>query len=249
MPIVIDGGSDVGAAGLTIGTTFLKLCQEAAKECGVSLTGPTATTGQTGRLGQIIGWVNKSWLDIQTKHDDWKWMIGSFTVNTTASDGQYEYSDCTDATAGTAIERFRSWRTDTFKIYLTASGSDTETDLQYVDYDYWYQRWNTGAQSDSHQIHFTIGPDQSILLGPKPGGIYTVRGEYQKSARELSGDDDQPDIPAEYRMAIVYRTMMKYGRYNAAPEVFSDGQAEYNRLMREMSRTQRQPLLVGAALA
>ncbi len=60
--------------------TFLELVQRTASECSVSLTGPSAVTGQTGRLGQVVNWVNSAWMDVQTRHDDWKFMRGSFTV-------------------------------------------------------------------------------------------------------------------------------------------------------------------------
>jgi len=228
---------------------FLQLCQRVASECSTSLTGPSDTTSQSGRLGQIVKWTNSGWMDLQTKYDDWKFMRSSFTVNTTASDGKYAYTDCTDVAAGTAISAFRMWELETFKIYLTSAGSDTETDLTYLDYPDWYQRWNIGAQTDSYPGWFTTDHDRAILLAPKPDGIYTLRGEYIKAATELSGDSDTPELPEEFHMAIVYRAMMKYGRYNGAPEVFADGQAEYTRMLREMGRTQRPPQMTGGCLA
>jgi hypothetical protein len=210
-------------------------------ECGVDVNGTsiTAVSGQTGRLGQIVKWVNAAWLDIQTRHDDWKFMRSSFTVDTTSGDGKYAFGDCTDTVASATISAFRKWCTDTFKIYLTSAGSDTETDLHFIDFDDWYIRYNTGAQANSFPHDFTVDHDMGFLLAPKPDGIYTVRGEYMKSATVMSADVDVPALPAEYRMAIVYRAMMKYGRYNGAPEVFTDGQAEYKRIMVEVARTQR----------
>ena len=50
-------------------------------------------------------------------------------------------------------------------------------------------------------------------------------------------------------MAIVYRAMMKYGRYNAAAEVYNDGQQNYNRMIREAARTQRPVRMVPGPLA
>jgi hypothetical protein len=231
--------------------TFLELVQRCASECSVSLTGPSAVTGQTGRLGQVVNWVNSAWMDVQTKHNDWSFMRASFTVNTTASDGKYAITDCTDVatTAALTVAGFRTWEKDTFKAYLVSAGVATETDLRFMDYQEWYDRWNYGTPTDGYPGEFTIDHDRAILLAPKPNGIYTVRGEYMKAATLMSGDTDEPEMPAEYRMAIVYRAMMKYGRYNAAPEVFTDGQAEYTRLIREMSRTQRPPLLRAGPLA
>lgn len=220
-------------------------------ECGVSLTGPDATSGQTGRLGQIVKWVNAAWLDIQTRSNDWKFMRSSFSVSTTASDGKYAITDCTDTVSSAALttDGFRDWCRESFKLYLTSAGSGTETDLLFIDYQDWYERYNIGQQSDSYPNQFTIDHDMGILLAPKPGDIYTLRGEYMKAATALDGDDDTPELPAEYRMAIVYRAMMKYGRYSGATEVFTDGQAEYMRMMREVGRTQRPANVVPGALA
>jgi hypothetical protein len=231
--------------------TFLELCQRTASECSTSLTGPSAVTSQTGRLGQIVNWVNSSWMDVQTRYDNWKFMRASFTVNTVADDGKYLITDCTDVASSAAltVAGFRRWELDTFKIYLVSAGVATETDLRFMEYQDWYERWNYGSPTSSYPGEFTIDHDRAILLAPKPDGIYTVRGEYMKAATLLSGDSDEPEMPAEYRMTIVYRAMMKYGRYNSAPEVFADGQAEYTRLMREMSRTQRPADLVGGPLA
>lgn len=220
-------------------------------ECGVSLTGPDSTTGQTGRLGQIVHWVNAAWLDIQTRHNDWRFMRSSFSVSTTASDGKYVITDCTDTVSSATMttDGFRDWCRESFKLYLTSAGSGTETDLLFIDYQDWYERYNIGQQTDSYPNQFTIDHDMGILLAPKPDGIYTLRGEYMKAATELSGNSDTPEIPAEYRMAIVYRAMMKYGRYSGAVEVFNDGQAEYMRMMREVGRTQRPANVVPGALA
>lgn len=221
--------------------TFLELCQRMASECGVSLTGPVDTTTQTGRLGQIVKWVNTAWMDIQTRHNEWLFMVGSFTVNTTASDGVYTASDC-------SITNFREWRKDTFHIYLTSAGVAAQVPLYFMEYMNWYHRYNVGTQTDGYPFDFTIGNDKSIILGPKPDAIYTVTGEYQKSASELSGDSDEPELPDEYHMAIVYGAMMKYGRYAGAPEVYSDGKNQYDRIMSEMMRTQLPEFLMADCL-
>lgn len=228
---------------------FLELCQRTASECSASLTGPTDTTSQIGRLGQIVKWVNSAWMDIQTRHDDWNFMRSSFTLATTSGDGRYTYSDCTDTGTAVAIANFRSWLMDKFKIYQTSAGQGTETYLRPMSYTDWYWRYNTGAQTNGPPRFVIIAPDSAILLAQVPDGAYTVKGEYMKAATELSGDTDIPEMPGEYHMAIVYRAMMKYGRYNAAAEVHADGQENYVRMMKEMSRTYRPAQLIGGPLA
>jgi hypothetical protein len=221
---------------------FLALCQRTASECSTSLTGPSDTTTQVGRLNQIVNWVNTAWMDVQTRRNNWRFMVGSFDVNTVAGTNSYSLTDC-------GITDFREWRRDQFRIYLTSAGVDTEGGLCWQEYDDWYHRFNIGAQSDSFPGWVAQDHDSSLLLGPAPGGIYTVSGEYMKAATEMSGDAAEPTMPEEYHMAIVYRAMMKYGRYNGANEVYTDGANEYKRMMREMERTQRLPDLKAGPLA
>jgi hypothetical protein len=228
---------------------FLQLCQRTASECSSSLTGPSSVANQTGRLGQIVKWVNAAWMDVQTRRDNWRFMAGSFTVNTTASDGKYAYTDCTDVATAAAISAFRAWRLDTLKIYLTSAGAGSETNLCPLAYDDWYYRFNTGTQTNSYPRYFTVDHDMALLLAPKPDGAYTVSGEYQKAATEMAADADIPGMPEEYHMAIVYRAMMKYGRYTGASEVYSDGEMEYRRMMLQMQGSQLPPNRVGGPLA
>ena len=165
-------------------------------------------------------------------------MRGSFTVNTVAADGIYAYGDCTDTTTSTAISAFRDWRKDTFKIYLTSGGVGGEQIVTYLDYQTWYEVYNTGTQVDSFPQFFAIDHSKRILLAPKPNAIYTLTGEYQKKATELSGDSDTPELPEEYHEAIWYRGLMKYARYYSAPEIFDDAKNNYNSIIGEMEVTQ-----------
>lgn len=222
---------------------FLALCQRVASECGVSQTGPSSVLNQTGRLAQIVKWTSGADLDIQTLSNNWRFMRSSFTVNTTAGDGKYAYGDCTDTGTGTAIAKFRAWcgraQTDTpLKIYLTSAGQASETDLVYIPYEDWYARYNVGNQTNSYPAFWSIDKDDALLLGQKPDGIYTVSGDYMKAATEMAADADVPPYPADYHMAVVYRAMMKYGRFAGASEVYTDGYNEYQRVLREMRRTQ-----------
>lgn len=218
---------------------FLALCQRTASECAVSQTGPADTTTQTGRLGQIVKWVNAAWGDLQTKHDEWLFMRFGFRVDTTSGDGEYAYSDCTDTTTTAVITAFRDWSKKVpMKIYLVSAGQATETDLVFIDYPDFYQRYLIGTPGNSYPKHWSRAPNGNLLLGPKPDGIYRVSGEYQRSATAMAADSDTPALPSEYHLAIVYRAMMKYGRYVGAQEIYNDGAIEYRRMLREMRRTQ-----------
>lgn len=225
-------------------STFLQLCARTASECGVSTTEPTATAGQTGRLGQIVNWTNAAWLELQQDRNDWRFMVGSFSVNTTSGDGDY-----TLVNLGLTAAGFRDFRRESLKIYLASAGVGTQTELTFMEYDDWDAIYNIGTQTNSYPRYFTIDHDNDLLLAPKPDGIYTVTGEYMKAATELSGDDDTPELASEWHLAIVYLAMMKYGRYAGAPEVFADGERNWKRMRRQMLRTLVLPNKVAGALA
>ena len=218
--------------------TFLQLSSRLRQEVGGSGTGPTAVTGQTGEYRRIVDWIASADEDIQRMHNEWRFMRSGFTVNTVTSDGSYLFGDCTDTTSSTPITNFRDWCKDSLKIYLTSSGVGTETPLYFIEYQDWYDIYNTGTQTDGQPICFTIGNDLSIKLGPKPNDVYTLTGEYQKSAVQMTANSDIPAYPSEYHMIAVYRAMMKYGRYTGATEVYQDGKNEYKAMLKEMRRTQ-----------
>lgn len=224
--------------------TFLELCQRLSHECSNAGSGPSATTGQTGINLHLVRWINSAWLDIQRKHGEWLFMRGSFTVNTVASDGIYAYGDCTDTATSSTITAFRNWHRDTLKSYLTSGGVAGEVQLVYLGYQTWYAAYNTGQQTDGPPQFFTVDNSLQLRIAPKPDAIYTVSGEYQKKATELSGNDDTPELPEEFHEAIWYRGLMKYARYYSAAEIYDDARFNYNRIMNEIERTQLPELLI-----
>lgn len=213
--------------------TFLQLAAALRQEVAGNGTGPTAVTGQTGELKRIVDWIVAADEEVQQAHDQWKFMVGSFTLNTVAGDNSYAAADCV-----TPVTNLRDWRLDTFKIYLLSAGTGGETKLHWMDYQDWYDIYNTGTQTNSRPSRFAVGNDMSIKLGAAPDAVYRISGEYQKSVTTLAANADVPVYPSEYHMLPVYGGMMKYGRYTGAAEVFSDGERLYNQLMRRMERTQ-----------
>lgn len=238
-------------------STYLELANKLASESGASgaASAISAVTGQTGQALRIVNWIALAYTEIQRRHDQWRWLRSTFTVDTVASDDTYAYGDVTDSRLSAVITRFARWwphdeqGAANFKRYLTASGVGVETWMTYLPWSYFRSIYKIGTQNNGPIIHFTIDPQNNIVIGPKPDAIYTVTGEYQMAAQVLAADGDTPEMPANFHDLIVYRAMEKYGRFYAAGEVLERGEVEGGRLMRQLERDQLPAISLAEPLA
>jgi hypothetical protein len=201
--------------------------------CGVASGSAIQTvlptvTGATGSVGRIVSWINDGWTDIQMDHDDWGWMRssnllgGGIALQTVGGQASYPLGD--DLT-----KVFGKWEKGTFRVFPTAVGFRAETYLTDIPFDTWRDSYMYGAMRTvkTRPVAIAIGPDNSLNLGPPPNDDYTVTGDYFVAPSTMVNDFDVPaGLPERFHMLIVYRTMMKYGRYESAPEVWERGSEE-----------------------
>ena len=200
-------------------------------------------TSQSGLYLDMVTWVASAWTDIQTDHNGrWAWLRKDWTLNTTASDGIYEYGDITDVEDAAAITRFSDWRIkDKYnppKIYLTSGGLGSERWLVYRSWDPFNLVFGVGTQNDGAPVFITEDPQQRIQFGPVPGDIYTVTGEYYRGPQTLATNSDTPECPAQFHMVIVYRAMMDYAFNEVAPEILSRAERRYDELYARLETNQ-----------
>ncbi|MFA6972410.1 MAG: hypothetical protein WC208_13575 [Gallionella sp.] len=207
-------------------STYLQLVNLLKDESGSRAADLTTAIGLTGEGRRFANWINAAWMDIQGKHQDWGWKRTSTSFVTV--NGQATY---TPAQAGTT--NFGMWSRDSFRNYLTATGTDAEVEMEYIDYEAWRNHYQLGSNRTSYsQPHdITITPAKSLGLGPVPLVGYTVTGDYFTCPTEMTADADIPALPVHYHMAIVYRALMYYAANEAASEVYNHGKTEFNRLM------------------
>lgn len=200
------------------------------QEAGLSGTGPSAVTGQTGENKRIVDWVKSAWDEIQMYNPDWFWMRGSFSFSTIAND--YDY---TSSGAGITT-RFANWDMGSIRLYQTSV--DDEMSLPAILYQDYRTAFLTGLQTATRPVCCSVSPDNQLLLGDKPDGAYVVRGDYFKTPQALAADSDTPEMPEQYHMAIVWRALMKYARYDAAAEIYQDARENYRRIMIQLNNKQ-----------
>jgi hypothetical protein len=223
---------------------LLQLVNQTRVECGVS--GPALTTaqGQVGESGRMVSWTQQAWIDIQTSKEDWLFLREPFTFNLVAD--QYQY---TATQAG--LTDFGNWKRDSFRASSVGQDYKDEQLLNYMEWTTYRNlyRYANMRNTTARPVVVSITPEKYLAFGSKPDQAYVIDGEYYTQPVTLSADSDEPIIPARFQMAIVYRAMMYYAGYEAAPEVLSRGDYEYRRLYSRMEIDQLPTIISGPPLA
>lgn len=216
-----------------------------------------SVVGASGSVGRVVNWVGDAWSDIQMLRDDWDWMRSSNILGAGASfhtvNGQASYPLGTGpGTVGIDPELFGKWDRETVWSYTTANGFNDEINLGEVDFDVWRSVYMSNANRNvrSRPQAFAVGPDQSLCLGPNVNSLYTVTADYFVAPSNMAADTDIPvGIPTRFQMLIVYYAMMKYGRYEGAPEVYERGKEESTDMYASLLSIRAPRLSFGGALA
>lgn len=207
--------------------TFLELCQEVAREAGISGE-VVSTTGQVGEAQRVVRWVARAYKYIQNLHENWTFLRRDVEFGALA--GQASYT-----AAGAGVTEFGRWCfLDEWRCFRTDAGYADEQPVRFVDYDSFrrtYGYGNSREQVGRPQV-VTVAPDQSLKFWPIPDMAYTIVGEQFRAPHALAVDADTPIFPAQYHDAIVYRALMFYGEFEGDATVIATGQSEF---MRELA--------------
>lgn len=210
----------------------------------MSGSGPSTVLAQTGEMQRVVEWIKTAYESVQNLHASWNFLKTEFSFPTIASTANY-----TKAAAG--LTELGSWKTDSFRCYLTATGVSDEQELDYIPWDefrFVYQRGTSSTLTGRPSI-FTVKPDLSVTFWPIPSAVYTVTGEYFKRAQVMSANADEPIIPLQFQAVIVWKALMLYGAYSAADEKYAHGQNEYRAVLAKLRRNQLDRVQYGAPLA
>ena len=239
-------------------TTFLNLCKDLRRELDISGTGPATVVGQTGDLGNIVEWIDQAHIDIQNRRNgNWRWMRRPYTIQTVADDASYDSSEFTDVLAAAPIDRFSRWRMvdseDPPKLFLTSAGVGTERWTVWTQWDWFKHLYEIGTQNSGAPVFVSSDPQDQMVFGPPPNGIWTVTGDYWRSPQVLSDgvtpDDEVPEMPVQFHKLIVWEAMIHYGYQQAAPEVLARAERYSRKLYRQLENNQFPKFKVGIPIA
>lgn len=201
-------------------STFLQLCQDFVKEYGISESGPSSVTGQTGMLADVVNWIAKSELIVQRKYLNWPHNETDKII--TLSDGTNEYS-LTDM----SITDMGIWREDSFFIN---PGTVNYRTLTKMDYDEWFSGdYRLGVVTEDEPTRFIIKPGMALAFATTPDTTYTVWAKYFKVNTKMAANTTESTIPSQFHQIIIYRAAMFYAQYMGFPPgVYEESEKNYN---------------------
>lgn len=213
---------------------YLALCQRLVQEIGISGGGPSAVTGQTGQLQQVVDWVQRAWLDIQLMRPNWNFMWEEFTFDTVVDQRDYLAS-------AVSITDLSLWDTSSFLIYEKALDTNDQNEMLFKIYSRWrgeHRRGMTARLSDRPQ-NFTLLPNNKVRFEPKPDKVYQIDGEYKRVAQTFAADADVPtNLPDDFHLIIVWQALKYYASYEDAPEVMDEAEIHFSDLLYRLEQEQ-----------
>lgn len=229
---------------------LLELAQRTRQECRVPGSGPLAVTGQTADYTRILTWCDAAWQEIQRSNRFWRWMRQSASCATVNAQPTYSATDFgIAATFGRWALDYASG--DTFRNYDTAAGITSEVPMWPMDYDDWRDTYLFGASRTTYArpAVIALAPNNSLACGPIPAAGYTLIGDYYTKPTSLTAADDEPEMPEQFHLMIVYKAMQFYGMSEAAPEVYDAGVLWYKQMYVELTADQAPRYRLAGALA
>jgi len=218
---------------------FLQMCQRVRSECGVSGDGPSNVAGQTGMYAKIVNWVLASHEEIQLKHTNWKFDWATTTQTLTAGVEFYNPADWSLSV--------RNWDWNSLYVYRTVDNPSSRTWLDRIDYDL-YRQVRTPA-APGRPVYATWMPDKRLGLYPIAEAGLTFGGDYYRTPQVMSGNTDEPRMPDEYHMAIVWRAVAMWSASEENPALLQTATQNFRSLMTKMEATELDGPFCAEALA
>lgn len=228
---------------------YLSLVQRLAIESGASgpAAGISTVANTSGEAARMCNWIKQAWIEIQEEHEEWEWMRRDVEFDTVIHQQAY-----LPAGAEAQLTDFARWKKESWRAYVTSVGVGSEMFVNDMPYNKFrdYYMFGTRRTTYGRPISVAVRPyDKALLLGPAPEQIYTMVGEYFTTVQELAADGDIPQMPDRFHMAIVYRAMIHYGMYDAAPEVVQRGENLYNEMLIRLEADQLPMIETASPLA
>lgn len=196
----------------------LQLVRRLKVESGRSGTPPASIAVLSGDDIRLDYWIADAWLEVQRRRMDWAWMRKTVTGPLAIGVGVYAAS-----ALNVLVLDFGRWQLDTgdytVRLYNSATPGPPR-DLAWLPYEEFQERYLTQTVANGAPVHWSVAPDKRLLLGPKPNvSTYTISADYWAKPTAMVLDTDEPGMPEQFHMLLVWRALVEVAGFDAAPEV------------------------------
>ena len=230
---------------------FLALVNRLKLESGRSGGDIASVSTATGNDLRLVNWTAAAYEKIQRKTDEWRWMRASVLASITASQmAQDPGADMLIQPADTdPLADFRGFRapSDDYTVtILDPANPAAEWTMQWLDYDEFRRRYMVGTHDAAPPLHWSVSPDNKLMIGPTPDIVYHVRFDYRTKVITLADDADEPTMPEDYHMAIVWEALKSLAAFDNAPEVYTRARDEFDEVSEDLWTDQGPKLTINA---
>ncbi len=224
----------------------LLLYQELHRRTGIGGGNPSTTVGLANEAQVILDYLDYAYEDIQNTHTTWDFLRSDFSFNTVS--GTQDYAP---TTSPVSLTLFKHWITQSFRVYLAATGVSDEQWLEYVPWRQFRDAFQLASQrtQTGRPVQFTIKPDDSLAFWPTPDDTYTIVGEYYKKPDVMTADADEPLWQDGLHRVVVWRAVMFYALEYAEPDKYAVGKDEYKKMLRNLEQVELPRMGFGEPLA
>ena len=231
------------------------MCQDTLRWSGTGNRGAlTKVTTSNPFHSKVVDFVRESFVEIQQDQKDWRFMRQSFSFKTVADKDAYGWNELVGDGGNRVITRFDHWigkgvwfvddpNRSAYgyvpNIFDSGKSGYHLGELCPITYEQWREQYFWLTRVAQRPYNYAIGPDEKILLGPKPNGEYLIRGEYKPAAHELQEDKEEPQmLPSQYHRIIVWRAVLMINDYDAEASGRAFAEVQYGKLMDQLISTQ-----------
>lgn len=205
-------------------STYLTLCQKFRRQVGISGSGPTSVTSQTGMNEKIVEWIADADHWVQERWSDWSFLLVPKQIITVPA------ATNTRTLSDLSITDLARWVKDSF---VSGPGADSYNKLSYQDYYEYLQSDRYLGADDTGTIDVVIinPTDNSLIFYPTPTAETTVWASYYKVPTRMSAGTDEPLFPDRFEQIAINRAKMYYSEYIEDPALYQAAEIRVNELM------------------
>lgn len=208
-------------------------------------TVPTALTGQTDELRELVEWVLLALTNFQTMYK-WGWLIQQGTLPFLSGDST--------VVPTASLTNYRDWipfkqggRRYVLR-YLTADGAtSTNLPVYFMEYSDFRGLRDRSPVASGAPMYFTIHPSQTWEVYPTPDANYTLKLDYLTKPKIYTTSDgatnieDHPGaansaagLPVEYHEAIAWLAIRYWAETRGKLDMFQIANKRFEELIRPL---------------